>query len=134
MDYMSWGCEYDVKNVVQPWKPAPPTNVIHIPVDILWRIRDEGYCYRIEMNDAEHIQELKVSISRFGILKPCVLYYDSDNNLRFQDGNHRLIAVMAMGLMNTMPCVLIKSDGYIQASSVKLYEVLPELIELFTRR
>lgn len=131
MNYGNYGCEYDgEQQIVQPWLPPPSENILHFPVDLLWRIRDQGYTYRISVNDAERIQELKVSISRFGILKPCVLYYDSDNNLRFQDGNHRLIAVMETGLMTTMPCVLIKSEGYIQAPSVKLYEILSELTEL----
>lgn len=104
IDRDNWGCEYLDDHVPpMPFSPRTP-QIFHINMDILDKIVDRRYINEISSRDSAQIQDLIVSIARYGVLRPGNLYYDKVK-IRFQDGNHRYLAAKALQL-ETFPVTL----------------------------
>lgn len=123
----TWGSEFvDDGGYGKPFQRLTSVGSFHLDMAFLERIVDKKYHREIIVRDASRLEQLEINIRQNGILNPGVLTYDN-NRIRLQDGNHRFICAARIGLP-TFP-VDLRRVAHIQAPSISIEAVLPELLE-----
>ena len=122
----TWGSVFvDDGQFGAPFEPLTVVGSFHLSIDFLDQVVDRRYHKELIVRDARRLAELEANIRQHGILEPGILTYDH-SRIRLQDGNHRYICAVRIGL-EKFP-VELRRVSHIQAPGIAIEAVLPDLL------